>query len=1765
MKGHFFRPPRDQQRRCVAICRDSTSPKRSLRFEPLEDRRMLSVTQVNSTIAAGASIQPASTNLLGVNLASWDVQQGTAQTQQLTEAAGLDLFRFPGGATADDQHFNVANGITIPQFAQFISSVNGTGMVTVDYGSGSPQEAAAELAYLEGSPADTTTIGTGLEWSDSAKRWQSVNWQTVGYWASLRAAAPLAVNDGLNFLRIGQAAPFANINDWEIGNEEYGSWEIDHHGTAGPGGASTGSAHNPATYAAFSAQFNTLAAEITGRAGLPSISIGADSDDPTGQSDNNWTANVLADELADGLVPGFISDHSYAQSPGSENDSNLLNGTVTNPSSILDWSTRYAAYESLVVQALGNQASSVQVMATEYNSVSTNPGKQSTSLVNGLYVAESLGGLMNSGYSAAIIWDWNNNEQPGDNNSSSLYGWRQFGDYGLVGNAYETSLPAAGLYVPFPSYFGMQLASKIDVTGGTVVPATSSNNNLNVYAVMEANGDLDLLVVNTSPTASASDQFSTTGFRPGTSAQVWQYGETQDTAQSQSATGASVLANSTVALNTSGASFSYTFPAYSMTVLDVAPLAVTTSVTPSGTPAVYAAGAAATAVDAGVTVTSVDADLMGATVAISAATLQSGDTLSFTSPVASGIVGSYSGGALTLSGTATVAQYQTALQSVTFSNTSNPSTVTRAVSIVAVDNASNSSPASEQVILSPSTPAVVASDAGGTYNGNPFPATATAVGIDGAAVSGSFALTYYVGSSVSGPGSSIAPTDAGTYTVVAAFTSADPNDNSTTSVPLTFTIAAATPTVVDTDIGDPYIGIPLPPTVTGIGGAPLSGSFSFTYYVGSSVSGPGSPAVPTDPGTYTVVTSFASFDPDYSSASDAPLTFILASATPAVVASDVGGTYDGNPFAATATATDGDSISGSFALTYYLGSSISGPGSATAPTDAGTYTVVAAFTSSDPNENSTTSAPLTFTICAATPAVVASDAGGTYDGNPYPATVTATDMADDPVSGSFVLTYYSGGSASGPGSQVAPTDAGTCTVVATFTSTDPNYKSTASAPLTFTIAAAAPNIVESDAGDPYIGVPVPPTATGIEGASVSGSFALTYYLGDSVDSIGFATPPTDAGTYTVVAAFTSADPNYSSLSSTPLTFIIAAATPTVTASDPGGTYSGNPFPATAAATGIGAATVSGSFALTYYVGSSVGTTGSSTPPTSAGTYTVVAAFTSADPNYNGAASTPLTFIIAAATPTVTASDPGGTYSGDPFSATATATGIGGGAVSGSFTLTYYVGSSVGTGGSSTPPTSAGTYTVVATFTSADPDCSSGVSAPVTFSIAAATPTVTADPGGTYSGNPFPATATATGIGAATVSGSFAFTYYVGSSVSNSGSSTAPTSVGTYTVVATFTSTNSNYASAVSAPLTFAIIPATPSVVAVDAGSAYNGSSHPATATAKGIGGAAVSGSFVFSYYVGTGTSTTGSSTAPTSVGTYTVVATFTSTNSNYSGARSTPLTFTITPATPSVVAVDAGSAYNGSSHPATATAKGVGGATVSGTFAFLYYVGTGTNTTGSSTAPTSVGIYTVVATFTSTNSNYSGARSAPLTFTITTATPSVVAVDAGGVYNGSSHPATATAKGIGGATVSGSFAFIYYVGTGTNTTGSSTAPTTAGTYTVVATFTSTNSNYSGARSAPLTFTIGRATPTVVASDAGGPANGKPHPATATAKGVGGATVSGTFAFLYYVGTGTNTTGSSTAPTAAGTYTVVAVFTSTNSNYASVRSAPLTFTIKAAGT
>src|SRR5262249_18975292 len=160
-------------------------------------------------------------HVLGVNLAWWDSHLNSAQTQQMVQAAGLTMFRLPGGSSSDEFHFNApptySGQGTAPSIASFIASVGGAGMVTLDYRSGRPQEAAAFLAYLNAPVDSSAAIGHGAEWSTATSRWVDVDWRTADYWAGLRAAAPLSQDDGRNFLRLNRSEPFG-FHYFEVGN-----------------------------------------------------------------------------------------------------------------------------------------------------------------------------------------------------------------------------------------------------------------------------------------------------------------------------------------------------------------------------------------------------------------------------------------------------------------------------------------------------------------------------------------------------------------------------------------------------------------------------------------------------------------------------------------------------------------------------------------------------------------------------------------------------------------------------------------------------------------------------------------------------------------------------------------------------------------------------------------------------------------------------------------------------------------------------------------------------------------------------------------------------------------------------------------------------------------------------------------------------------------------------------------------------------------------------------------------------------------------------------------------------------------------------------------------------------------------------------------------------------------------------------------------------------------------------------------------------------
>jgi hypothetical protein len=114
-------------------------------------------------------------------------------------------------------------------------------------------------------------------------------------------------------------------------------------------------------------------------------------------------------------------------------------------------------------------------------------------------------------------------------------------------------------------------------------------------------------------------------------------------------------------------------------------------ITTTGTALAYSEGDGAVVIDSGITVTDADnANLTSATVAITANYSSGQDVLAFADQL--GITGSWNSGTgvLTLSGTTTLANYQTALRAVTFANAA-PTSGTRVVTFTANDGTATGS------------------------------------------------------------------------------------------------------------------------------------------------------------------------------------------------------------------------------------------------------------------------------------------------------------------------------------------------------------------------------------------------------------------------------------------------------------------------------------------------------------------------------------------------------------------------------------------------------------------------------------------------------------------------------------------------------------------------------------------------------------------------------------------------------------------------------------------------------------------------------------------------------------------------------------------------------------------------------------------------------------------------------------------------------------------------------------------------------------------
>ena len=135
-------------------------------------------------------------------------------------------------------------------------------------------------------------------------------------------------------------------------------------------------------------------------------------------------------------------------------------------------------------------------------------------------------------------------------------------------------------------------------------------------------------------------------------------------------------------------------------------------VTPTSGTLTYVEDAPAIAIAANLSLTDADsANLNRATVTIT--NFAAEDVLEFTNQ--NGITGSFSNGVLTLTGTATVANYQTALQSITYRNSSDTPTATaRSLQIVVNDGTRDSDAVTRTIQVTPTNDAPIVTPTAGT-------------------------------------------------------------------------------------------------------------------------------------------------------------------------------------------------------------------------------------------------------------------------------------------------------------------------------------------------------------------------------------------------------------------------------------------------------------------------------------------------------------------------------------------------------------------------------------------------------------------------------------------------------------------------------------------------------------------------------------------------------------------------------------------------------------------------------------------------------------------------------------------------------------------------------------------------------------------------------------------------------------------------------------------------------------------------------------------
>ncbi len=547
----------------------------------------------NVTVNVASNLNMVASTAYGIHASIYANQLGNSGLANQVLQSGVKTIRYPGGGLADVFHwsvsrpalgslngyglspwFGVANsfGYMGPKtdfgsFAQLLANGTFQAVITINYGSGlkyggagrtnlvvpttnaEPAEAAAWVAYANSSTniygtANDVTLGVDSQGND---------WKTAGYWAMMRAAAPLGVDDGYNFLRIHRTAPLG-IKHWEIGNETFGTGYYDSGGSDGysvnyavpyPNGTFTRYGNTNLSPAAYGRGVKAFSLRM--KAVDPTIKIGAVVSTPPGDyswdsfGGQRWTPQVFA-QCATNM--DFVVAHWYPYAGNLADGSGLLaqvdmtlpamiNGTGSHTgtsSGLRDW-----------INAARADGTNVDIFMTEfgYTGSVTNAlnGQPIFGPVNALYAGDTYATWIELGVANVDWLELTKNTFLGDSNP----------------------------LVPGAAYYAAQLNYRMADSGDTLVKTTSDLSRLRAHAAVRQDGKLGLMLLNQNAASNLVVNVTVANTNLSTAGIKYEFGTNNFSGITQTP----FSAPSSNLVSGLGNSFSVTVPAYTVVVLTI--------------------------------------------------------------------------------------------------------------------------------------------------------------------------------------------------------------------------------------------------------------------------------------------------------------------------------------------------------------------------------------------------------------------------------------------------------------------------------------------------------------------------------------------------------------------------------------------------------------------------------------------------------------------------------------------------------------------------------------------------------------------------------------------------------------------------------------------------------------------------------------------------------------------------------------------------------------------------------------------------------------------------------------------------------------------------------------------------------------------------------------------------------------------------------------------------------------------------------------------